>query len=191
LEAGGKDFMQDLNVIVHRTLVESQEWAERVVRRKASALAKTFLEALKPLFALHAQDQRPRPKMLSGTYMGSEGYLESVFEDALSLHGRSLISTSSFQAIMYTPGTLFDETTMESPSVRPTCLKKRNVKFCVQPALLCYDGAREIVDYQAFVPPGSEPRPHHLVVHKAVVILEDDLLPQPFVEDSEEECSFE
>jgi hypothetical protein len=129
--------------------------------------------------------------MLSGTYLGNESYLESVFEDALSLHGCSLTSTSSFEAIMYTPGTLFDETTMEPQNLRPTGLKKRNVKFCVQPALLCYDGAREIVDYRAFVPPGSEPRPHHQVVHKAVVILEDDLLPQSFVEDSEEECSFE
>jgi hypothetical protein len=183
--------MQVLDLIVHRTLVESKEWVEAVVCRKASALARTFLEALKPLFASRVQGQNPRPQILPDTYLGDERYLESVFEVALSLHGSSITSTSSFQAIMYTPGTLFDDTTMESQSVRPSGLKKRNVKFCVQPALLCCDGAREIVEYQVFVPPGSELSRHPLVVHKAVVILEDELWPQPFVEDSEEEGSFE
>jgi hypothetical protein len=173
--------MQLLDLIVHRTLVESQEWVDTVVRRKA----------LKPLFASHVQGQKARPKILPDTYLGDESYLESVFKVALSLHGSSITSTSSFQAIMYTPGTSFDEATMESQSVRPSSLKKRHVKFCVQPALLCCDGAREIVNYQVFISPGSELSRHQLIVHKAVVILEDELWPLPFVEDSEEGGSSE
>jgi hypothetical protein len=153
---------------------------------KASALAKTFLQILKPLFVSHTQAQRPRPGMLPDPCLGNETYLEEVFRDALSLHSNALTGTSSFQAIMYTPGTLFNETTMTSQSMRPRCLKKRNVKFCVQPGLLCYDGSREIVHYQVFMPPGIDLSSHPVVVSKAVVILEDERWPEPFVEDSEE-----
>ena len=69
-QQGGKDCMPDLDLIAHRALVKSQEWAERVVYGKASALTKTFLEALKPLFVSHVQGQRPRPGMLSDPCLG-------------------------------------------------------------------------------------------------------------------------
>ena len=183
--------MQDMDLIVHQTLIESQEWTEAVVCRKASVLAKAFLEALEPLFAPHLQDQNRGSKMLSGTCLDNEDYLKGVFEDALSLHGRSLISMSSFQAIMYTPGTLFDEKTMESRSAGSMDLKKHRVKLCMQPALFCYDGTREVVDYKVFVPPGSDPTRDYMVVQKAVVMLEDNSWPQSYVGDSEEECSSE
>jgi hypothetical protein len=42
MQAGGKGFLQELDLVLHQMLVESQEWTDRIVHHKVSALAETF-----------------------------------------------------------------------------------------------------------------------------------------------------
>jgi len=137
---GGHESLYDLDLAVHRSIIESEGFKEVIVPEMSKIFRDRLTDALGPFFN---EDLRPQAieKLRSS--------LTAVFELAVEVRAESLLSANHFELIWPAAGSAANEAEMESINSNPIANGKM-VKLPLFPGLRAFHKEKAMVDYSGF-----------------------------------------
>ena len=180
----------NVDFAAHKLLLRDDLFERHFVPTEAKRLTVEFCKVLKPLFDVQKQqgiEIKTSLYKLSDASHDDEDEdddddendnvsLQRIFENALRVKAYVVLSTSSFEAIMYAPGTLFNKMKMDPRNERGTTAdvhshQRPPTKCCYLPALFEHQKSKEMVDYSNFIQSNQAERLRMEPFSKALVLV--------------------
>jgi hypothetical protein len=129
---------------------------KKQIPAEAQQLAVKFCQVLQPLFA--QLNYKPKTTLCINSSVSTDdlGSLQEIFKIALQVKAYLVLSTNTYEAVMYSPGTLFSKTRMEARNTRGMreenpSQQKPQTKCCYLPALIEHQRSNDVVDSNNFI----------------------------------------
>jgi hypothetical protein len=158
--ADGPIALRNLDFAAHTCLLEEAVFQGPGVRAEAEHLTSKLCGVLRPLFA---RQEHMGIVLQSSLYKPSESglddmeRLQKIFETALRVKAKLLLSSNVFEAVMYAPGTPFSKAKMtqkSSPGIPAKIAhsqRRPEIVCCYLPALVEHQASKTLVDNNNFV----------------------------------------
>ncbi|KIW09897.1 hypothetical protein PV08_11998 [Exophiala spinifera] len=150
----GEDVARNLDLAVHHSLIESEDFQQEVIPRRAEALAMRLSERVKPLFGLQNPLDLWEVDILE-EWQQQRPQLKKIFISALKVKTKALVSKDIFEVIFPLPGCKYDPKHMESERLEQDngsseLGQSPIVRLCLVPGLRKFAFDKKHVDYNSF-----------------------------------------
>ena len=151
--------LRNLDFAAHERLLEDGLFHKQVVPTEARDLTARLCALFRPLFVQQElMGLVPQSSLYKPTETGPDdvGSLQGIFESALKVKARLIVSKNAFEAVMYAPGTPFSRTRMK-PRNRLGMLvdipprQKPEILCCCLPALVEHEKSNQLVSRNNFI----------------------------------------
>jgi len=171
----GQIALRNLDFAAHHSIIEQKHFQEYVIPRKVSALADRLLETLASLFAKHKPLDEWKIDVLR-KWRKERRRLTEIFDAALKIKLKTLLSKDLFEVVLYPPGTAYSKATMKAENLEEefadkSSHKKLSVLLSLVPSLGVHVHDRKLVDYNSFAPGNAGQGRKADLITKAVVVV--------------------
>ncbi len=152
---------QRLHLAGLHTLIESADVQNELIPRRAEDLAKSLSKKVAPLFGLQTPIDKWKVNILK-EWKNQRPLLEKIFDHALKIKTKALVSKHIFEVIFPGPGDMYDpehvETEVHEP-IKGDVERRLNptVRICLFPGLKRIATDRKPMDYNSFRRPSDDP----------------------------------
>lgn len=167
--------MRNLDFAAHTNILLSDMFKKQIPA-EAQQLTVKFCQVLQPLFA--QLDHNPKTTLYTHSDASPDdiGSLQKIFETALQVKAYLVLSTNTYEAVMYSPGTPFSRTRMEAMNTRGmteeiALQQKPQTKCCYLPALVEHQRSNDVVDSNNFIQSDQVNRQKLKPFSKALVLV--------------------
>jgi hypothetical protein len=174
LWADGDDVARNLDFATYHSLIKEDYFQQHLIPTRAKALAARISTTITPLF----QSQRPLALWEVDILKELDKHLPALikmFESALRIKTRALVSRDIFEAVFPRQGSSYDQGLMDDEKPYSGGLLQGQtplIRLCLAPGLRKYKFERKLVDYNGFRKSGSGLQEPSDTIAKAVVIVE-------------------
>jgi hypothetical protein len=176
----GSIALRNLDFAAHRRLIQGRIFKDHIIPQRAIALACQWSQTLAPILqedkSRHGdQDyfQLCSPEALKKARQANS---VKIFEQALRLKADLLVSTYQFEAVLYPPGSVFDNKGMIAEVMaggRATPSQSMEVNLCLLPSLYALKREKKFVEYKNFDRRDSSQWKESERLTEAIVIVDD------------------
>jgi hypothetical protein len=175
LSADGEVALRNLDFAAHKSLIEQHLFQNHIIPQKAIVLADRVTRALSPLTAWDTQLDKEVHINAFEKLSEEKTQLVEVFDQALRLKAKVVVSKNLFEMVMYPPGTPFDKDLMVAESMERHRAQQPfhdvpMVRLCLLPSLHVYEHDRKLVDHTSFIREKTNHRTPLCILNKALVV---------------------
>lgn len=166
----GEDVARNLDFAAHHTLINNEYFQREIIPMRAAELAKRLRLALDPVLKAEKAYSGWRTD-ISSLWKPRLAALKYIFEVALRIKTKVLVTQDMFEIVLPAHGDSYDERLMQVENGLPAN-KFSRVRLAVAPGLQRFEYNRKMVDYNSFRLPVPMPNPGFDVMKRAMVVLD-------------------
>jgi hypothetical protein len=166
----GEDVARNLDFAAHHTLINNEYFQREIIPMRAAELAKRLRLALDPVLKAEKAYSGWRTD-ISSLWKPRLAALKYIFEVALRIKTKVLVTQDMFEIVLPAHGDSYDERLMQVENGLPAN-KFSRVRLAVAPGLQRFEYNRKMVDYNSFRLPVPMPNLGFDVMKRAMVVLD-------------------
>jgi hypothetical protein len=166
----GEDVARNLDFAAHHTLINNEYFQRDIIPMRAAELAKRLRLALDPVLEAEKAYSGWRTD-ISNLWKPRLAALKYIFEFALRIKTKVLVTQDMFEIVLPAHGDSYDERLMQVENGLPANESSR-VLLAVAPGLQRFEYNRQMVDYNSFRLPVPMSNLGFDVMQRAMVVLD-------------------